>query len=60
MSGNVWEWCWDVGDFSSYRHIRGGSWRGGANGCTVSGRYYGYPADRSLNFGFRLARSSGN
>ena len=22
MSGNVWEWCWDVGDFSCSRHSR--------------------------------------
>jgi formylglycine-generating enzyme len=57
MSGNVSEWCWDQSD--SYRHPRGGSWVNGADGCTVSLRYYGGPGYRSSSVGFRLARSSG-
>ena len=58
MSGNVWEWCWD--QISSYRHLRGGSWSGDANGCTVSYRGSYFPDLRYNYFGFRVARSSGN
>ncbi len=59
MSGNVWEWCWDQN--SSSRRIRGGSWVFYALNCTVSNRYYLYNPDfRISNFGFRIARSSGN
>tara|TARA_B110000967_G_scaffold35446_1_gene34484 strand:- start:3094 stop:3486 length:393 start_codon:yes stop_codon:yes gene_type:complete len=58
MSGNVWEWCWD--QHSSSRRIRGGSWDYGADDCAVSGRYSVSPGGRSVNSGFRFARSSGN
>ena len=75
MSGNVWEWCWDwYGSSSGYpsgtedpagpdagsnRVLRGGSWYGGASGCTVSFRNFSYPYYRSGNrgsLGFRLVR----
>ena len=60
MSGNVWEWNEDV-VYSSYRRIRGGSWYSIADGCAVAYRGNSdYPDDRYNNFGFRLARSSGN
>jgi len=59
MSGNISEWCWDQN--SSSRRIRGGSWVFYALNCTVSNRYYLYNPDfRISNFGFRIARSSGN
>jgi sulfatase modifying factor 1 len=58
MSGNVWEWCWDQS--GSARHVRGGGWGYGASLCPVSYRYPGGPGSRALNYGFRLARSSGN
>ena len=61
MSGNVLEWCPDLLDGTSHRRIRGGSWGSDADSCTVAARdsYYN-PAHRNGNFGFRLARSSGN
>lgn len=62
MSGNVWEWCWDLSDpQSSARRPRGGSWGNSAGPCTVAGRdrYYN-PGSRAYRIGFRLARSSGN
>ena len=58
MSGNVWEWCWD--QWGSSRRLRGGSWLDFAYGAAVSGRNSNGPDTRSGNYGFRLARSSGN
>ena len=58
MSGNVWEWCFDV--YSSIgRVVRGGSWGDNGDVCRVADRYYaGIPADSKSYFGFRVARSS--
>ena len=58
MSGNVYEWCFDLySDDSSYRVFRGGHWSLNANYCEVSycGRYD--PSYRDLDYGVRLFRS---
>ena len=59
MSGNVWEWCWDVFvDDTSYRWFRGGSWRDQPIHGEVSHRTDpNLPEDRGNYDGFRLASS---
>ena len=60
MSGNVWEWCWDLHG-ASYRRFRGGSWQDWADRCRVNNRDYDHsPSVRYYSVGFRLARSLGN
>jgi len=72
MSGNVWEWVWDIygsypggfqtnphGAVSGYTRVfRGGSWYSDADYCTVSLRYSGYATYSYHNIGFRLCRFS--
>ncbi|WP_303921934.1 formylglycine-generating enzyme family protein [Treponema berlinense] len=64
MSGNVWEWCWDIyiyKNYSFYRCLRGGSWDYG--GCGVDYPYFrltdGSVSAYFLDYddGFRLART---
>jgi formylglycine-generating enzyme required for sulfatase activity len=59
MSGNVWEWCFDVVNGSGSR-IRGGGWYGYAYYCAVAYRGIYFPGYRNNGFGFRPARSLGN
>jgi formylglycine-generating enzyme required for sulfatase activity len=68
MSGNVWEWCWDLyGSYSneaqtdpagassgSFRMSRGGSWFYSAEYARSAYRYYFTPSDRNYFLGFRL------
>lgn len=69
MSGNVWEWVYDwSGSYASSRQLdpkgtdtgstkvrRGGSWQYGPEKATAVWRSSGYPADRAMDIGFRLA-----
>jgi formylglycine-generating enzyme len=57
MSGNVWEWCWDLN--GTNRRFRGGCWNNTADFCAVSYRSNITPDNRNPSFGLRLARSSG-
>jgi len=71
MSGNVWEWCWDIfGDMSfnsqtnphgaltgTFRSLQGGSWYGNSQVCSVNFRGYCSPTDNVNNNGFRVCRS---
>ncbi|MBU4486872.1 MAG: formylglycine-generating enzyme family protein [Candidatus Delongbacteria bacterium] len=70
MSGNVWEWCWDLygenyykesaqenplgSQSGSYRVIRGSSWLGKIRYCCVSCRLSHFPDSRAYFIGFRV------
>ena len=70
MSGNVWEWVWDIygsypggaqtdphgPDSGSYRVFRGGSWNLVAHLCTVSFRYGDFATFADVGVGFRVCR----
>ena len=74
MSGNVWEWCWDIygayptgdqnnphgAESGTYRVVRGGSWSDGAGDCSVSFRLSDSATGSYSNFGFRVCRISLN
>jgi formylglycine-generating enzyme len=59
MSGNVWEWCWDMFYVanSENRVVRGGSWYSYANLCTVSVRSSNVATYTYGDIGFRLCRN---
>lgn len=59
MLGNVWEWCEDKysEEESSVRVIRGGSWRGNAQGLRSGYRNHDSPGGRDGDLGFRLVRT---
>lgn len=71
MSGNVWEWCWDIyapyssqeennpkgGYAGAKRTLRGGSWSLPPAFNRVTNRDSYAPVMRNFNGGFRVARS---
>ena len=71
MSGNVWEWVWDLygaypngtmtdptgSSTGSRRVIRGGSWSGDSSQVRVADRGASEPGDRNRRVGLRIARS---
>ncbi len=73
MVGNVFEWCWDGYEASTYvngstnprgsasgsdRVLRGGGWGDDAISCRAASRDYSNPTLRNFSIGFRIARSS--
>ena len=59
MSGNVFEWCYDLQD-GSYRRIRGGSWFSDEVLAAVANRDGSFMPDyRDGYIGFRIARYTG-
>ena len=60
MSGNVWEWCFDLDGASGRRSLRGASWMDDPARCAVDCPHSDRPHNRYPNVSFRLARSSGN
>ena len=69
-SGNVWEWCYDTWKEKLYttsdfvydksedkRILRGGSWRYGADICTVSSRVGRGSGTALDSYGFRVVRT---
>jgi formylglycine-generating enzyme required for sulfatase activity len=59
MSGNVWEWVWDLLPGTSRRRVRGGGWFILASDAEVSSRYLSFPGLRTDLSGFRVSFSSG-
>jgi len=58
MSGNSWEWCWDLYVSNSFnRVLRGGSWGSFAWDLRAAERGNSTPSIQSLVYGSRLSRS---
>lgn len=71
LSGNVWEWCWDIYDAAypgdqtnnpsgpttgSYRVFRGGSWASSAPNCWIVTRSWGGAPVYYSDLGFRVVQ----
>ena len=55
MSGNVWEWCWDVEGHTTNHYIRGGAATG--SDYEVSGRKTCAARSMRTDIGFRIVRT---
>ena len=61
MSGNVWEWCWDVCPYyGADRYNCGGSWYSFDGYCKVDNGGGHYADARYDDLGFRIVRSLSN
>lgn len=74
MSGNVWEWCYDIysatyysespnfnpkgPSIGNYHVLRGGAWGMNAWDCRVTSRYESGPDYRNRNRGFRIVSNN--
>ncbi len=60
MSGNIWEWCWDLYtvDNNGYRALRGGYYNYLDYLCGVAYRYRDYARIHNEYLGFRLVRKA--
>ncbi|PKN75910.1 MAG: transcriptional regulator [Candidatus Cloacimonetes bacterium HGW-Cloacimonetes-2] len=56
MSGNVWEWCWDIHSGTNRVHL-GGSWVHSDSTCAISFRCFNAANYASHYIGIRLVRS---
>jgi formylglycine-generating enzyme len=71
MSGNVWEWNWDIygiipsisepnphgASTGTYRVSHGGAWQAYDSSCTIAYRSYGLPTFSTEFVGFRVCRN---
>ena len=56
MSGNVWEWCWDLYD-SERRYNYGGGYFDDYDDCEVDSKHDKYAFGENDEIGFRIVRS---
>ena len=61
MTGNVYEWCWDVDPYRSRRrYYRGGSYSNSDYDCEVFDRSYDFANEQCYYLGFRIVCSASN
>ena len=61
MSGNVWEWCWDVHpNYGYYHYSRGGDHDIEGSYCKVSSRNGDDASSQDNDLGFRIVCSASN
>ena len=59
MSGNLWEWCWELREnLETHRINRGGNWYDPERNCFVSFQNDYYVYERHHNIGFRVVRTA--
>ncbi|MEE0877987.1 MAG: SUMF1/EgtB/PvdO family nonheme iron enzyme, partial [Treponemataceae bacterium] len=59
MSGNLWEWCWELREnLETHRINRGGNWYDPERNCFVSFQNDYFVYERHNNIGFRVVRTA--